>query len=346
MPGAVGILTSDKGVSLQRVAKDIGRVIKAETGATIYVFLGHNYQIFELPDNASFIVVMTFEPALALSYFFIAWEIQKRYRGLAFYTTIEGRINRMQIPNWVIRDLSFIANSRYTAERLREAGARVIDTIYHGVDIEAIQRAKSRALQARKRIGVGENDFLIGYIAGCYTRKGHDLFAESLKILQEKDSSTKAVVLTQKECATYYEPLENAIPLIDFGKLRDEDIWSIYHALDLYVQASLSEGFGLPVLEALAGGKLVVHPDYDPLSEITTVETSVRVPVTNVTYIRDVGSIEFELHYYDPEEMSNAILYAKDLVKKQRDDIEAKCVERAKQFDYRNVYKMFIRYIQ
>jgi len=345
MPRTVGILTSDKGVSLQRVAKDVGRAIKAETGATIYVFLGHNYQIFELPDDSSFIVVMTFEPALALSYFFIAWELQNRYGRMAFYTTIEGRINRMQIPQWVIRDLYFVANSRYTAERLREAGVKIIDTIYHGVDIEAIQNAKTRARLARRRIGVGENDFIIGYIAGCYTRKGHDLFAEALKALHDKDPSIKAVILTQKECAQYYEPLENAIPLIDFGRLRDEDIWSIYHALDLYVQASLSEGFGLPVLEALAAGKLVVHPDYDPLSEITTPETSVRVNVTDVSFKRDVGSIEFELHFYDPEEMADAILYARDLLTKQRDEIEAKCVERAKEFDYRRVYKQFVKYV-
>jgi len=345
MPRAVGILTSDKGVSLQRVAKDVGRVLKAETGATIYVFLGHNYQIFELPDDSSFVVVMTFEPALALSYFFIAWELQKRYGRLAFYTTIEGRINPMQIPNWIARDLSFIANSRYTAERLREAGVKVIDTVYHGVDIEAVQSAKPKAQMARRRIGVGESDFLIGYIAGCYMRKGHDLFAEALKVLREKDPSIKAVILTQKECAQYYEPLENAIPLIDFGRLRDEDVWSIYHALDLYVQPSLSEGFGLPVLEALAAGKLVVHPDYDPLSEITTPETSVRVPVTDVAFKREVGSIEYELHFYDPNEMAEAILYAKDLLQKNRDEVESKCIERAKEFDYSKVYKRFVKYI-
>jgi len=345
MVRAVGILTSDKGISLQRVAKDVGRVLKAETGATIYVFLGHNYQIFDLPDDSSFIVVMTFEPALALSYFFIAWELQKRYGRLAFYTTIEGRINPMQIPNWIARDLSFIANSRYTAERLREAGVRVIDTVYHGVDIDAVQMAKPKAQMARRRIGVGEDEFLVGYIAGCYMRKGHDLFAETLKVLHEKDPSIKAVILTQKECATYYEPLENAIPLIDFGRLRDEDVWSIYHAMDLYVQPSLSEGFGLPVLEALAAGKLVVHPDYDPLSEITTPETSVRVPVTDVAFRHEVGSIEFELHFYDPDEMAEAILYAKDLLQKSRDEIEAKALERAKEFDYRRVYKRFVRYV-
>jgi len=171
------------------------------------------------------------------------------------------------------------------------------------------------------------------------------LFAEALKALSEKDPSIKAVILTHKECAQYYEPLPNAIPLIDFGKLRDEDVWSIYHALDLYVQASLSEGFGLPVLEALAAGKLVVHPDYDPLSEITTPETSVRVPVTDIQFRRDVGSIEFEHHYYDPNEMAEAILYAKDLLQKNRDEVESKCIERAKEFDYSKVYKRFVKYI-
>jgi len=342
----VGIVTSNKGISLIRVAVDIGRIIKEETGAKVKVFKGYDAELFRMPEDSKFIIVMPFDPSPALPYFYTAWELRKFYSKVLFYTTIEGKVYKPSVPQWVIRDFEYIANSMYTARRLEEAGVRISDIIYHGVDIEAFSSSKSLRESGRKRLGVSEDDFVIGYIAGCYPRKGHSLFAETLKLLEEKDPQIKAFILTSDKCVDYYVNLNNAIPLTDFGNLTDRDIIMLYHSLDLYVQASLGEGFGLPVLEALASGKLVVHPDYEPLSEITTSETSVRVPVSRIEFKREYGSIEYEYNYYEPNEMVEAILYAKDMVIKQRKEIEDKCVERAKVFELRKVYKRFIELLR
>lgn len=342
----VGIVTSDKAPSLNRVSEDVARVIKESTGYLVRIYRGYRLEILRELEDSNAIIVMPFDPAPAITYFYLAWELKKRARSLVFYTTIEGRVYRPSVPNWILRDLEFVANSRYTMERVSEVGARVVDLIYHGVDVELFQSTKQLRELGRKRLEVSAEDFLIGYLAGCYMRKGHQLFAEVLKILAEKDSSIKAVILTDRKCAEYYKSLPNAIPLIDFGRLINREICMFYHSLDLYVQASLSEGFGLPVLEALAAGKLVVHSDYDPLSEITTPDTSVRVPVTHVEFRKEVSSIEYELHFYDPKDMADAILYAKDLVLKAKDDIETKAVERAKEFDFRKTYKRFLDYLR
>jgi len=40
------------------------------------------------------------------------------------------------------------------------------------------------------------------------------------------------------------------------------------------------------------------------------------------------------------------ILYAKDLVLKDRAEIEARALERAREFDYRKVYKQFTKYVK
>jgi len=342
----VGILTSNKGVSLIKVALDIGKVIKKETGAKVKIFKGYDIEAFHMPEDTKFIVVMSFDPSPALPYFYTAWKLQRRYGRLLFYTTIEGKVYKPSIPYWIIRDLEYIANSMYTSERLEEAGVKVIDIIYHGIDLSIFNVSDTLRRYGRKRLEVSEDDFVIGYIAGCYPRKGHNLFAETLKLLEEKDPSIKTFVLTSKECGDYYINLNNTIPLTDFGNLTDKDIAMFYNALDLYVQASLGEGFGLPVLEALACGKLVVHSDYHPLSEITTPETSIRVPVSRVEFKREYGSIEYEYNYYEPNEMVEAILYAKDMVIKQRKEIEDKCVERAKAFELRKVYKRFIELLR
>jgi glycosyltransferase involved in cell wall biosynthesis len=99
----------------------------------------------------------------------------------------------------------------------------------------------------------------------------------------------------------------------------------------------------MPILESLACGRAVVHADYEPLSEITTPETSFRVPVTDVQYADDPyhlkTGIEYEHHLYDPAEFAEVLLQAKDEVLRRRGELERACLERAREFDARKVYR-------
>lgn len=329
----VAVVTSHRSVSLSKVANHIAKVIGPETVVYGYPYNTDSYY----KDIDKIIIVMTVDPQHFHPYALLAYNARKWGKKVVFYATIEGRPVFMYNYDWIRRYVDFVANSQYTANWLKSAGLRVLDVVYHGVDIDAIRSQASRRLEIREKLGFTD-DFVVLYIAGCYTRKGHDLFAKVINEVVKRDNTVKFIILTKGKCAELYDNCSNTIAFDDFGELKDEDIYAFYHAADLYVQASLSEGFGLPTLEALAAGKLVVHPDYIPLSEITTSKTSVRVPVTHVEFKREGGGIEYELHYYKPEEMADAILYAKDLVMKQRDDIEVKCVRRAKLFDYRKTY--------
>ena len=148
----------------------------------------------------------------------------------------------------------------------------------------------------------------------------------------------------------YYSDLENCIVSDEFGKLSEDKILGLYHACDLYAHAALSEGFGLPVLEALACGKPVVHADYKPLSEITTKKISYRCKVVGIS---DWGGdttehtgITYELHFYDPNEFGDLILQAKDELMKERNEKTRLCLNRARQFDLHKTYKKFLKYIR
>jgi len=338
----VSIVTSDRSASLKRVAQDIGSVIKRYTGLRIRNVFRPDLSPRLYEDSPSVIIVMTFDTALAVPYFYLAWELQKMGKYVMFYTTIEGRIERYPWDEWIYRDLRFIANSRYTYDKLDEAGAKVDDIIYHGVNVDAIQSAEWMSQDIRNKIGLSGNEFVVGYIAGCYMRKGHDLYAKVLKEVEKKDNKIWALILTSKECADKYEDVNNAIILTDFGQMDTLTVYALYHVFDVYAQASLGEGFGLPVIESLAAGRLVVHADYNPLSEITTPETSVRVPVISVDYKREMGSIIYELHYYNPEQFADAIIHAKNRVSLNRDSIKKMCIDRAREFDIHKVYKPFV----
>jgi len=94
----------------------------------------------------------------------------------------------------------------------------------------------------------------------------------------------------------------------------------------------------------------VVHADYEPLSEITTPETSFRVPVVDIQYAHDAmhlrTGILYEHHLYDTQEFAETILQAKEEVLKRRDELAQLCVERAKVFEKRKVYSDIARMLQ
>jgi glycosyltransferase involved in cell wall biosynthesis len=126
--------------------------------------------------------------------------------------------------------------------------------------------------------------------------------------------------------------------------MDESTIPALYKAVDAYAQFSCAEGFGLPVLEALAMGKLVVHANYMPLSEITTPETSVRVKPIKKKYVEGGGSaILFEFYDYEVKDFAEAMLKAKELVQTDP-SIADKARKRALEFDAYKLYKAFAKY--
>jgi len=327
---------------LQRVTNDIRTVLEKRGVQVARTVLSPNFHPSSYEDCDSAIIVMTFDTIWAKPYFVMAWMMRDEGLRTVFYTTIEGRPKRLPSDEWVYRDLEFVANSNYTREKLEEAGAAVTHVVYHGVNIESVRSFSWKARELRAKLGLSEDDFVVGYIAGGYMRKGHDLYAEVIKIVQSKDPSIRFVVLTDERGAKHYEETDNAVVIPDFGKLSLDTVYALYHVFDLYAQPSLAEGLGLPVIEALAAGRPVVHADYAPLNEVTTPETSFRVRVVDRIYRRELGAIEYELHYYDQKEFAEAILQAKEEVVRNRSDYHHKCVERASEFDFRKTYKKFL----
>jgi len=343
LPREVAIVTSDRSTSFKRVATDVAEVLSSTGKLKARLVAGPYAYASDFDKCYGAIVIMVFNTAHCLPFFFLARELKERDKKVAFYATVEGVPVVLAHEKWVLRDLSYVAVSNYVKRKLEEAGAKVDAVVYHGVDSSKVTAAKPLASKLRAKLGLSEGDFLVSYVAGGYPRKGHDLFAQVAKIVHERDKSIKFLVLTDSDGAKRYEGVPNAYAAPDFGKLKQEAVFAVYHASDLYAQASLAEGFGLPILEALAAGKPVVHADYDPLSEVTTPETSFRVPVEEVRLSKETSGILFEHHVYDPKAFADAILYAKDEVLKRREDLEAKCKERASQFEAKRVYSYFAK---
>jgi glycosyltransferase involved in cell wall biosynthesis len=332
----VGVFTSSRAVSLQRVALDIASVLSALNVETTVHYGGYDLKTILKIDAG--IVVMPVDLVHCMQYMYLVYRLKSIGKKAIYYGTIEGYVRSPQTAEWVREHVDFVANSKYTAEKLKMVGYNVLSIVYHGVDLDFFKDAPLLGQLARARAGFSEDVFLVGYIASDHRRKGHDLASQVASIVEKKDKSVKFIIVSRAGAERYYKGLSNVVFLSKFGELSEKSIKSIYGMVDLYSQFSLSEGFGMPVLEALASGRPVIHGDYEPLSEITDKSCSFRVPIRGKKYYTENTGIIYELHLYEPEEYAEILLQAKDEMRRRRGELEDLARIRAESFELLSTY--------
>jgi glycosyltransferase involved in cell wall biosynthesis/intein/homing endonuclease len=254
--GRVLPVTSERAVSLQRVALDIADVLREEGFSVMDPMLYPDAVKFtELARARQFqatYIVMAFDTIWAIPFFYLGYRAKADGMRYVWYATVEGRVRRTGHEDWVFRELEYVAVSRYVARKLGEAGARVRAIVHHGVDTQEAFVQAHLGPAVRRGLGLSEKDFAVGYLAGAYARKGHDLFAAVIKEVAQRDPTIKFFVVTAPQALENYAGAPNTQVLTNFGQKPREWVWGFYHALDLYAHPALAEGFGLPVLEAMA----------------------------------------------------------------------------------------------
>jgi glycosyltransferase involved in cell wall biosynthesis len=332
----IGIFTSSRAVSLFKVSRDIAEVLSGLGHDTFIEQGGYRFRTVQRVDAG--IVMMPVDLSLCATYLYTCYRLRSIGKRAIYYGTVEGDIRNPWALEWVEDFVDFVANSKYTCEKLKKAGYTVLDIVYHGIDVKRFEDARKIGLKTRAMARLPSNTFLVGYIASGHRRKGHDQVSAIAKIMAEKDPDVRFLIVSDDRARRWYTGLNNVIYLDKFGKLDEDSVKALYGMFDIYAQFSLSEGFGMPVLEALAAGTPIIHPDYNPLSEITTPDTSFRVPVRGRRIYREVAGIDYELHMYDPNEFVEILLQAKDEVKRRRNEIAELEMERARMFDLSSTY--------
>lgn len=339
----LAIMTS-RAVSLREVARGIAYVARKKGFTPIILeYTPTPVDMKKLARAA--LIVMTMNPLLSRSWFLAARDYLREGIPAWIYTTTEGRLPRRYVHRWMQRDLSFIANSNYTREKLEEAGLRVTDVIPHGIvwsDVEEALRYREHARNMLEET-LGEDKVIFVTVASAQRRKGHSLYASALSMLESECSDCAFYILTQQEAAGHYTGLGNVHVDTRFGSLSRLEVLSMIAAADWYVQPSLAEGFGLPVLEAQALGTPVVHVAYPPLTEHSHPD-NITVPFEQIVYDQLGEGIEYELHIYRPEDMADALKRARDMVREEPEryrELSARVQEHARKYDAEKVYSRF-----
>lgn len=163
--------------------------------------------------------------------------------------------------------------------------SRVV-TLFDGVDLDRFDPSRVDPKAARRELGIGERDFVIGMVGRISPGKGHEEFLEAASIIHSSLPEIKFLVVGEP---SYGEEdygkriLENAKPLASQGVVTFRgfraDIPNVMAALDVLAFPSHAEAFGDVLIEAMAMRLPVVSTNCDGVLDIVIDgETGIQVP--------------------------------------------------------------------
>jgi glycosyltransferase involved in cell wall biosynthesis len=225
---------------------------------------------------------------------------------------------RLMMPRFARRADAIIAISECTRRdlvRLWQISEGKISVIHEGIDPRFHHPADEEALaRVRRRYGLPERYAL--YVGTIEPRKNLPTLFEAWARLRYR----LPLVIAGKKGWLFQETFSRVESLdlggvVQFtGFVADEDLPALYAQADIFVFPSLYEGFGLPVLEAMACGTPVVTTTGGSLPEVAG-DAALLVKPGDVDALTD--AVDRLLH--DPS---------------LADDLRARGISRARQFSW------------
>lgn len=153
---------------------------------------------------------------------------------------------------------------RWVCEKLQVPGAKT-SIIYHGI-AEQPERAEVRPLI------LGEHSFLVGCLARFEHRKGIATLVKAMVTVCQKHPGARLVIAGSDPTGYAKEIrfLANALHVGDVVHILEfcDDPFNFLGGLDVFAFASLSEGFGIVLLEAMMMRLPIIASDIYPLNHI------------------------------------------------------------------------------
>lgn len=181
------------------------------------------------------------------------------------------------VPRSVARADHVLADSQATKEDLIElwgTRAEKVTVLYCGVDARFQPVTDPAALAAvRNRYGLGQGPFVLS-VSTLQPRKNYQRLVQAFAPLAARYRELKLVIGGGKgwrydEILAEPERLGIGGRVLFPGFIGEADLPALYSAATVMAYPSLYEGFGLPVLEAMACGTPVIASNRSSLPEVT-----------------------------------------------------------------------------
>jgi len=180
---------------------------------------------------------------------------------IAFTSTAQR--HHSKLTRWLMGKMDSIITTCSATNSYLKQPANII--IPHGIDIIRYAPAENRTHSWSKLNYTGTRGIAI--FGRVRPSKGTDHFVEAAIQLLQKDKETTAIICgeTTQKHLPFQHALENKVKkaglsdrILFIGKQPFDKLPELFQAMSVVVAASINEGFGLTVLEALASGTPVV----------------------------------------------------------------------------------------
>jgi len=265
------------------------------------------------------------------------------------YATVEGVPSRVMMEHGNFDKLDIVAVSKWVADQLRKAGLSVIDWVHHAIDIEESKKAIEHGDKLRQKLEREyPNRVKFLYVGRNDPRKGLNILAKAVEMLNEKAKDQYILLtITDNPNGELWQK-ENVKNIAKFGDMPHFMVLAYMRACDYLVFPTMSEGFGLPLLEANSVGRPVIHAWIPPLDEFSDKTFNFVFDFDEIKLIPIRTGQYWVLHVYDPYYLADTMQYAIDIYKNNKDDYEKYCemaIEHSWKWDYRRVYPRLLRYV-
>lgn len=181
------------------------------------------------------------------------------------------------VPRSVRRADHLLADSHNTAKDLQEQwqiAAERITVVQGAVDHERFQPVTDtqQLAEVRRRYGIGDHPFILG-LSTLQPRKNFARLIEAFHQARQTAKLPHRLIIGGgkgwlfDEIFARVQALELTDDVLFPGYIADADLPALYTAAEVFAFPSLYEGFGLPVIEALACGTPVLTADNSCLPE-------------------------------------------------------------------------------
>ena len=135
-----------------------------------------------------------------------------------------------------------------------------VEVLGNGIDLNKFVPEQHSVSEIRADIGIGADELVIGTVARLRSEKGIDRIIRVLPSVVENWPSLRLLVVGDGPDRDALRALSAKLGVADHVTFMGQryDVARMLAAMDVFVLASRSEGFGLSLVEAMAMGKAVV----------------------------------------------------------------------------------------
>lgn len=160
-------------------------------------------------------------------------------------------------------------------------------TVYSGMDAEAFLECDWQRRAMRSRLGIRDDEFVIGKIARLFELKGYEYVIEAAKQIRDAHPNVRFLFVGDGILREQLEAQARRLGVRDWilfaGLVPASQVPTYLSAMDALVHASLREGLARVLPQALLAGKPVVSFDVDGAREVVVHgETGYLVPPKSV----------------------------------------------------------------